>query len=107
MIKNHFKIAWRSLKKQPFFTFLNTFGLAIGMAGGLLIGLYIHDELTFNDMFADADRIYRINTDLKFGGKEERLSEVSAPMAQAVMNDIPEVELTTRFRNIGSVMIRP
>lgn len=107
MFKNNLKIAWRSLKKQPFFTFLNTFGLAIGMAGGLLIGLYIHDELTFNDMFADADRIYRINTDLKFGGKEERLSEVSAPMAQAVMNDIPEVELTTRFRNIGSVMIRP
>ena len=41
MFKNHLKIAWRSLKKQPFFTFLNTFGLAIGIAGGLLI--YIID----------------------------------------------------------------
>src|SRR5690606_23350059 len=106
MLKNNLKIAWRSLKKQPFFTFLNSFGLAIGMAGGLLLCLYIHDELGNNGMFADADRIHRVNADLKFGGKEELLAEVSAPMAQAIISDIPEVELVTRLRNIGSVMLR-
>jgi len=107
MFKNNIKIAWRSLKKQPFFTFLNIFGLAIGMAGGLLLGLYIYDDLSHDKMFTDADRIYRINGDMKFGGAEENTSEVSAPMAQALVNDIPEVELATRFRNIGSVFIRP
>lgn len=106
MFKNNLKIAWRSLKKQPFLTFLNTFGLAIGMAGGLLLGLYIHDELSHDTMFADSERIYRLNADMKFGGKEEALAEVSAPMAQAVLNDIPEVELTTRFRGIGSTFVR-
>lgn len=106
MFKNNIKIAWRSLKKQPFFTFLNTFGLAIGMAGGLLLGLYIYDELTHDTMFTDADRIYRLNADMKFGGKEEQMAEVSAPMAGAMMNDYPEVELTTRFRGIGSVFIK-
>ena len=70
MLKNYLKIAWRSLKKQPFFTFLNTFGLAIGMAGALLISLYIYDELSFDSMFADANRIYRIDADIKFGGAE-------------------------------------
>ncbi|MCH7525674.1 MAG: ABC transporter permease, partial [Bacteroidetes bacterium] len=60
---NYLKIAWRNLKKQPFFTFLNTFGLAIGMAGGLLIALFIYDELSFDKMFPDADRIYRIDID--------------------------------------------
>ena len=107
MFKNNLKIALRSLKRQPFFTFLNIFGLAIGMAGGLLLGLYIHDELSNNDMFVDAERIHRVNADLKFGGEENGFSEVSAPMAQAILNDIPEVELTTRFRNIGGVFIRP
>ncbi|AEM70314.1 protein of unknown function DUF214 [Allomuricauda ruestringensis DSM 13258] len=107
MLKNNIKIAWRSLKKQPFFTFINTFGLAIGMAGGLLLGLYIYDELNHDTMFADADRIHRVNADLKFGGVENQFAEVSAPMAQAMLNDIPEVELTTRFRNVGSVFIRP
>ena len=95
MFKNHIKIAWRNLKKQPFFTFLNTFGLAIGMAGGLLIALYIYDELTFDKMFADADRIHRIDTDIKFGGAEIMATEVSAPMAgslkviAAFFNDLP------------------
>ncbi len=106
MFKNHLKIAWRSLKKQPFFTFLNTFGLAIGMAGGLLISLYIYDELSFDKMFADADRIYRIDSDIKFGGAEIKASEAAPPMAEAMKRDFSEVEATVRLRGQGSMLIR-
>lgn len=106
MFKNYLKIAWRNLKKQPFFTFLNTFGLAIGMAGGLLISLYIYDELNYDNMFADADRIHRINADIKFGGEISEFAEVSAPMAAAMKNDFQQVELITRFRNRGSMLVK-
>ncbi|MEP0134484.1 MAG: ABC transporter permease [Eudoraea sp.] len=106
MLKNHIKIAWRSLKKEPFYTFLNTFGLAIGMAGGLLIALYINDELSYDKMFTDADRIYRIDTDIKFGGAEIKATEVSAPMAGAMQSDFPYVETTVRFRDRGSMLLR-
>ncbi len=106
MFKNYLKIAWRSLKKQPFFTFLNTFGLAIGMAGALLIGLYIYDELTYDNMFVDAARIHRVNADIKFGGEVTNTAEVSAPMAKALMDNLPQVELATRFREVGSVLIK-
>jgi putative ABC transport system permease protein len=106
MFKNYLKIAWRSLKTQPFFTFINTFGLAIGMAGALLISLYIYDELSFDKMFADADSIYRIDTDIKFGGAEIRGSESSAPMAEAMQRDFSQVASTIRFRNRGSALIR-
>lgn len=106
MFKNNLKIAWRSLKKQPFFTFLNIFGLAIGMAGGILVSLYIYDELSYDKMFVDADRIYRINGDLKFGGNIRNFAVVTAPMADAVKSDIPEVELTTRFRTVGSMLLK-
>ncbi|NHF59920.1 FtsX-like permease family protein [Flavobacteriaceae bacterium TP-CH-4] len=106
MFKNHLKIAWRSLKKQPFFTFLNTFGLAIGMAGALLIALYIYDELSFDKMFADADRIYRIDSDIKFGGAEMKASEAAAPMAAAMQRDFSQVESTVRFRDRGSLLLR-
>ena len=82
MIINNLKIAWRSLKKQPFFTFLNTFGLAIGMAGGLLISLYIYDELSYDKVFADADRIYRVDVDIKFGGEAQAFAEVGAPVVR-------------------------
>lgn len=106
MLKNYFKIAWRNLKKQPFFTSLNVFGLAVGMAGGLLISLYIYDELSFDKMFADADRIHRINVDIKFGGEISILPEVSAPMATTMQKEYPQIELTTRFRNRHSLLIR-
>ncbi|MDY7393878.1 ABC transporter permease [Aureibaculum sp. 2210JD6-5] len=106
MYKNYLKIAWRNLKKQPFFTFLNTFGLAIGMAGGILISLYIYDELSFNKMFADADRIYRIDADIKFGGAEIETAQTAAPMAKALQNDFSQVESTVRFRTQGSMLVR-
>lgn len=106
MFKNHIKIAWRSLKKQPFFTLLNIFGLAIGIAGGLLISLYIHDELSYDKMFADADRIHRVQGDIKFGGDARKFAVTPAPMAENVLNDFSEVELTMRFRTQGSQLLR-
>ena len=106
MFKNHLKIAWRSLKKQPFFTFLNILGLSIGMAGGLLVSLYIYEELSFDTMFADAERIHRINVDVKFGGTESVMAEAAAPMAETMVNDFPQVELATRFNTVGSTLIR-
>ncbi len=106
MFRNYIKIAFRSLKKQPFFTFLNTFGLAIGMAGGLLISLYIYNELSFDKMFADAERVHRINVDVKFGGTESKMAEVSAPMAAALEADFAQVQLATRFDTRGSILIR-
>ncbi|MFD2100102.1 ABC transporter permease [Flagellimonas iocasae] len=106
MFKNNIKIAWRSLKKQPFFTFLNTFGLAIGIAAGILIALFIYDELSYDKMFTDADRIYRIDSDIKFGGAEMRSAEAAAPMAAAMQTDFPQVESTVRFRDRGSLLLR-
>ncbi len=106
MWRNYLKTAWRSLKKQPFFTFLNIFGLAIGITGGLLISLYIYDELSYDTMFADADRIHRINIDVKFGGTESRAAVTSAPMGPTMERDFSQVELTTRFWDVGSLLLR-
>ncbi len=107
MFKNNLKIAWRSLKKQSFFTLLNIFGLAIGIAGATLISLYVVDEMNHDNMFNDADRIYRIDTDIKFGGVEMKASEAAAPMAAAMQRDFPQVEQTVRFRTRGSALVRP
>jgi putative ABC transport system permease protein len=106
MFRNYVKIAFRSLKKQPFFTLINTLGLAIGMAGGLLIALYIYEELNYDGMFADADRIYRIDMDIKFGGAEIKSAETAPPMAATLKSDFAEVENTVRFRTLGSNLFR-
>jgi len=105
MFRNYFKIAIRNFKKQPFFTFLNTFGLAVGMAGALLITLYIYDELSYDTMFTDVDDIYRINVDISYGANKNALATVPPPMAAVVINDYPQVEAITRLRGWGSMLV--
>lgn len=106
MFKNNVKIAWRNLKRQPFFTFLNTFGLAVGMAGTLLITLFIHDELSFDRMFSDADRIYRVNISNRTAGETNDYASVSGPLANVMREDFPQAELVTRFRESRSILLR-
>lgn len=106
MLKSDLKISWRSLKKQPFFTFLNTFGLAIGIAGALLIFLYIQDELSYDTMFADADRIYRVNIENKVAGEVNNYAATPTPLATVIRQDFSQAERVTRFMNMGSVFLR-
>ena len=49
MFKNYFKIAWRNLVKNKTYSFINIGGLAVGMAVAMLIGLWIYDEITFDE----------------------------------------------------------
>ncbi|MBO3699927.1 ABC transporter permease [Fabibacter sp. E12] len=106
MFKNYLKVSWRNLKRQPFFTALNTFGLAIGMTGALLISLFLYDELTYDKMFADADRIYRVNIDNKIAGEANKYAAVSGPLAEIMRRDYPHLENLTRFKHTGSRLIR-
>lgn len=106
MFSNYIKVAIRSFTKQPFFTFLNTFGLAIGIAGVMMIALFVHDELSFDRIFADADRIYRINIDNRTSGENSAYAVAPGPMAAVVAQDCPQIELVTRFREVGSTLIR-
>src|ERR1700689_3482233 len=57
MIKNYLNIAWRSLIKNGVHSFINIAGLAVGMAVAMLIGLWIWDELSFNESFNNYNRI--------------------------------------------------
>jgi putative ABC transport system permease protein len=60
MFKNYFKTAWRSLIKDKLHSFINIAGLSIGMTVAILIGLWIHDELSFNTSFKNHARIARV-----------------------------------------------
>ena len=69
MIKNYLLIAFRNLLKNKGFSFINIFGLAIGMAACLLILQYVTFELSFDKFHTKGDRIYRINQDRYDNGK--------------------------------------
>lgn len=71
MFKNHLKIAWRNLFKNKFFSSINIGGLAAGMLIPMLIGLWMHDELSFNTQYSNQDRIALAMQNQNLNGKIE------------------------------------
>src|SRR5450432_3828913 len=99
MIKNYLTIAWRNLLKNKIYSFLNITGLAVGLASFLLIALYIMDEVSYDRFNTNADRIYRINSDIKLGGGELHMPVTSDMMGQLLIKDNPSIEQYTRIYN--------
>jgi len=97
MIRNYLKIAWRNLLKNKLYSFINIFGLAVGLTCFLLITLYVVDELSYDRQFKDAERIFRINSDIKFGGAEQRMAVSSDPFGATLKKDYAEVEQYVRL----------
>ena len=106
MIKNYLKIAIRNLQKHKFYSFINIIGLSIGITCCMLITLFIIDELSYDKYHEKADRIYRMRQESTFGGNDFNIAVSPAPMAEALMNDYPEVEAGMRFHNRGSFLIK-
>jgi putative ABC transport system permease protein len=97
MLINYLKIALRNLRKHRVISFINIFGLAVGIACGLLIFLFVHDEWSYDRFNLHADRTYRIVKDF-VNDDGSRLPDATTPpaLAPAMMHEIPEVEQVTR-----------
>src|SRR5687768_345953 len=113
MLKNFFKIAWRSLLKQKMYSVIKIGGFALSIAACLLIALYIKDELSYDKNWANADRIYRLTGEYNNQGKIQTGNDWPAPAAKALREDFPEVEKAGRlmdaplFYGAGSNQLRP
>jgi putative ABC transport system permease protein len=106
MIKNYIKTAFRSLLKNKGFTAINVFGLVLGLATCLLILFYVVDELSFDGYNRNANRIYRVNEDLKLGNNNVLYAVCMPPLAQALKNDFPEVEDAVRLKKAGMFNVK-
>ncbi len=106
MLRNYLKTALRSLWKSKGFSAINIVGLAIGLATCLLILIFVMDELSYDRYNVKADRIYRLDGDIKFGGNHFILAVAPAPAGPAVRRDYPEVEKEVRFRGGGGRLVK-
>ncbi|MBL7742349.1 MAG: ABC transporter permease [Chitinophagaceae bacterium] len=107
MIKNYFKVAFRNLWKNKGYSAINIFGLAAGLATCLLITLFITDELSYDRHVKNADRIFRINSDIRFGGGDLHMTQTSDMMGPLLKKDYPQVEEYTRlYTNDGDKLIK-
>jgi putative ABC transport system permease protein len=106
MLKNYVIIAFRNLRKHSFFSLINVLGLSIGIAVCLVIVLYITNELSYDRHHEKADRIYRITSEIKFGGNHWNMVWAPAPMARTLPQEFPEVEAAVQFRTRGSYLVK-
>jgi putative ABC transport system permease protein len=102
MFKSYLLIAFRNHLKQRFYTIINVGGLAIGVGSCLIISLFVINELSYDKSFPNADRLYRVDTEIKFGPNHFVIASTSAPFAPALANDYPEIEKWTRLTRTGS-----
>ncbi|PSL43937.1 putative ABC transport system permease protein [Chitinophaga niastensis] len=94
MFKNYLKIAFRNFARNKVFSFINIFGLSVGLVTCLLILLYIFDESSFDKHHKDGERIFRIAS---VSSNNESWAAAAAPVAWDVKSDLPEVEQVTRL----------
>jgi putative ABC transport system permease protein len=107
MLTNYFKIAWRNLLKNKIFSFINIAGLAIGLCCFIMIALYVTDELSYDRFHEKADRIYRIHSDIRFGGTDLKMAVSADPAGATLKKDYPQVEHYTRiYASDGSKHIK-
>src|SRR5882757_3916041 len=107
MIRTYLTIALRNIRKQGFYSIINITGLAVGVAACLVIVLFVIDELSYDKFNTNADRIYRMNAEIKFGENHMHMAVSPAPLAQTFLQDYPEIESAVRFRNYGSYLVKP
>ena len=104
MIRNYLKIALRNLNKYKGYSFINIFGLAIGIACSILIFLWIIYQRSYDTFHVNADRIYRIAVKGSIGNTSIHYSATPAILAGKLKDIFPEVEQTVRMRRFDSAV---
>ncbi len=108
MLKNYLKIAFRNLTKYKFISFINLFGLTVGLACCLLILTYILHETSYDKYNRQADRIWRVTR--SFNNKEGivslHLGAVAPAFGPLLQNDFPDIRKITRLLAAGQQPMR-
>ncbi|MFA0963152.1 ABC transporter permease [Roseivirga sp. BDSF3-8] len=106
MLKNFITVAFRNLRKTAFYSLLNIMGLSIGLASGLIILLFVYQELSYDTFHSKHEQIYRIWLNGKMAGQELDVAVSSPPVGPTATNELPEVKSFVRIRTVGEEMVR-
>src|SRR5215510_7807875 len=97
MLKNYFRVAWRSLLKNRLFSIINVLGLAVGMAFAMLIGLWVRYECSFDTFHENRTHIAIVLKSILFN--DEKITQFSEPLPlyDELKNGYAEVKRITRL----------
>ena len=97
MLFNYLTIAWRTIAKNKIYSGINIVGLAIGMAGFILIGTWIWNEKSFDQFHENKNTLYKV-WNRTTGAENVQAWDVTAgPLGKALKNDFAEIKNTSRI----------
>jgi len=97
MFKNYIKIAFRNLSRQKVFSSINIVGLAIGLTCGILLSLWIYDEISYDKFHENGENIYRVLENQSYSSQSMQVAVTPVPLAEAIKEDFPEIVLGSRY----------
>ena len=97
MFKNYFKTAWRNLIKNKFYSSINIVGLAVGLAGFIVILLYMNYELSYDTWSPSLERVFKVSEQKD----DDILERTPAPLSSFLKQQLPEVEAATTIQPSG------
>ena len=96
MTKNYFKVALRSIRKNKLYSFVNIIGLTTGITGCILIGLFVWNELSYDNFHKNGDRIARVTMEYGGGGTVNKAAVTGTKTGPQLKRTFPQVEAFTR-----------
>lgn len=106
MLRNYLKTAWRNLLKSKLYSVINIAGLTIGLAIGMLILLWVQDELSFDSFHSKASTIYRVNSLTGTGQSRKVWDNAQGPVATTALREVPGVTNAVRIGFWGGNIYR-
>jgi putative ABC transport system permease protein len=102
MSSTMWKIALRTLARDKSYALINVVGLAIAIACCLLLGEYLHSELTYDESHEDYKRIFRVANDFEINGKHDTFAHTSAMLGPMLKEENADVQEYVRFMGGGN-----
>lgn len=104
MLSNYLRIGWRNLRRYKMYSSINIGGLAIGLAVGILILVWVQDELRYDKFHEKGDSLYKLSVSFTSGADVQTWGGMPGPIAIHAVKDVPGVKAAVRMRdNWGSI----
>jgi putative ABC transport system permease protein len=92
--------------RQKWFSAINLLGLSVSLTCTILIYLYVRHEFSYDKFHYNSDRLYRVNqTFIWSENSDAQFSRTGPGVAHALIEELPEVELTSSLHTPGNYII--
>jgi putative ABC transport system permease protein len=106
MLRNYLTVAFRNLVRHKLYSFINIAGLTVGLTCAIFIILFVRDQLSYDRWIPGTENLYRVETAVNIPGKPHKPSaRTPFPAAQAMLDQIPEVQARTRLARRSTTIL--